>query len=241
MKSCGIGCADHLKICRAATQQFFIFKFSFLIFSSRWRGSVGPFRSSKALSRFLPPAGEGVAHKGDRRGRARRERNVEMTASRGEKQRFYRLQAVRFSLFRHPPRGGSADATFPRWGKEMGESTQRPCRGRSPARGRPRSNGEMIKNVRRIRTRPVARADPGAPRSNSHVFHNFRRIRKRIANSPRLSRVGPCAARKGQALSLQWDGCEFAERGSSPLVLLRGAPGSARPTMRCCEFAERDA
>jgi len=28
------------------------------------------------------------------------------------------LQAVRFSLFRHPPRGGSADATFPRWGKE---------------------------------------------------------------------------------------------------------------------------
>ena len=32
----------------------------------------------------------------------------------------YRLQAVRFSLFRHPPRGGSADATFPRWGKEGG-------------------------------------------------------------------------------------------------------------------------
>ncbi len=40
-------------------------------------------------------------------------------SSRGICERFYRLQAVRFSLFRHPPRGGSADATFPRWGKEM--------------------------------------------------------------------------------------------------------------------------
>ena len=35
-----------------------------------------------------------------------------------EKQRFHSLLAVTFSLFRHPPRGGSADATFPRWGKE---------------------------------------------------------------------------------------------------------------------------
>ena len=33
-------------------------------------------------------------------------------------ERLYRLLAVTFSLFRHPPRGGSADATFPRWGKE---------------------------------------------------------------------------------------------------------------------------
>ncbi|MBR3861614.1 MAG: hypothetical protein IKM84_07015, partial [Oscillospiraceae bacterium] len=24
-----------------------------------------------------------------------------------------------FSLFRHPPRGGAADATFPRWGTEI--------------------------------------------------------------------------------------------------------------------------
>ena len=35
-------------------------------------------------------------------------------------ERLYRLLAVTFSLFRHPPRGGSADATFPRWGKEGG-------------------------------------------------------------------------------------------------------------------------
>ena len=41
-----------------------------------------------------------------------------MTAAVGVCERFYRQQAVRFSLFRHPPRGGSADATFPRWGKE---------------------------------------------------------------------------------------------------------------------------
>ena len=41
-----------------------------------------------------------------------------MAAAVGVYERFYRLQAVRFSLFRHPPRGGSADATFPRWGKE---------------------------------------------------------------------------------------------------------------------------
>ena len=41
-----------------------------------------------------------------------------MTATVGVCERFYRLQAVTFSLFRHPPRGGSADATFPRWGKE---------------------------------------------------------------------------------------------------------------------------
>ena len=37
---------------------------------------------------------------------------------RGSMQRFCRQQAVTFSLFRHPPRGGSAAATFPRWGKE---------------------------------------------------------------------------------------------------------------------------
>ena len=67
---------------------------------------------------FPPPAGEGVAHKGDRRGRTWRDRDVEMTATVGVCERFYRLQAVRFSLFRHPSRGGSADATFPRWGKE---------------------------------------------------------------------------------------------------------------------------
>ena len=41
-----------------------------------------------------------------------------MTATVGICERLYRLLAVRFSLFRHPPRGGSADATFPRWGKE---------------------------------------------------------------------------------------------------------------------------
>ena len=45
--------------------------------------------------------------------------------SRGIFERFYRLQAVRFSLFRHPPRGGSAAATFPRWGKEMGNVSQK--------------------------------------------------------------------------------------------------------------------
>ena len=43
-----------------------------------------------------------------------------MNASVGVCERFYRQQAVTFSLFRHPPRGGSADATFPRWGKEGG-------------------------------------------------------------------------------------------------------------------------
>ena len=42
-----------------------------------------------------------------------------MTADGGICERFYRLLAVTFSLFRHPPRGGLADATFPRWGKEM--------------------------------------------------------------------------------------------------------------------------
>ena len=75
-----------------------------------------PFVQS-ALS-HSPPAGEGVAHKGDRRGRTRRNRDVKMTETGGICERFYRLQAVTFSLFRHPPRGGSADATFPRWGKE---------------------------------------------------------------------------------------------------------------------------
>ena len=44
--------------------------------------------------------------------RCRNDRN------RKEKQRFSRLLAVTFSLFRHSPRGGSANATFPRWGKE---------------------------------------------------------------------------------------------------------------------------
>ena len=66
-----------------------------------------------------PPAGEGAAHKGGRRGRTRRERNVEMTAAAGVRERIGSLLAVRFSLFRHPPRGGSADATFPRRGKEL--------------------------------------------------------------------------------------------------------------------------
>ncbi len=68
---------------------------------------------------FPPPAGEGAAHKGGRRGRTWRDRNVEMTATGGVCNEFYRLQAVTFSIFRHPPRGGSADATFPRRGKEM--------------------------------------------------------------------------------------------------------------------------
>ena len=63
---------------------------------------------------------EGAAHKGGRRGRTWRNRDVEMTAAGGVCERFCRLLAVTFSLFRHPPRGGSADATFPRWGKEMG-------------------------------------------------------------------------------------------------------------------------
>ena len=76
-----------------------------------------PFVQS-ALSHSLPQRGEGAAHKGDRSGRTRRNRDVKMTATVGVCERFYRLQAVRFSLFRHPPRGGSADATFPRWGKE---------------------------------------------------------------------------------------------------------------------------
>ena len=43
-------------------------------------------------------------------------------------ERLYRLLAVTFSLFRHPPRGGSADATFPRWGKE-GETRSGPVGG----------------------------------------------------------------------------------------------------------------
>ena len=34
-------------------------------------------------------------------------------------------------------------------------------------------------------------------------------------------------------------GCAFAERGSLSLVLLPGAPGSARPTRQCCGFARR--
>ena len=68
---------------------------------------------------FPSPAGEGAANRGGRRGRTRRDRDVKMTAAVGVCERFYRLPAVTFSLFRHPPRGGSADATFPRWGKEM--------------------------------------------------------------------------------------------------------------------------
>ena len=44
--------------------------------------------------------------------RCRNDRN------RKEKQRFSRLLAVTFSLFRHSPCGGSANATFPRRGKE---------------------------------------------------------------------------------------------------------------------------
>ena len=43
---------------------------------------------------------------------------MEMTAAVGICERLYRQQAVTFSLFRHPPRGRSANATFPRWGKE---------------------------------------------------------------------------------------------------------------------------
>ena len=85
-------------------------------------GCVGPFRSVRPRRPhpFPPPAGEGAAHKGGRRGRTRRDRNVEMTAAVGVCERFYCSLAVTFSLFRHPPRGGSADATFPRWGKEGG-------------------------------------------------------------------------------------------------------------------------
>ena len=44
--------------------------------------------------------------------RCRNDRN------RKEKQRFSRLLAVTFSLFRHSPCGGSANATFHCWGKE---------------------------------------------------------------------------------------------------------------------------
>ena len=74
---------------------------------------------SKRPPPFPPPAGEGVAHKGDRRGRTWRDRDVEMTATVELCERLYSQQAATFSLFRHPPRGGSADATFPRWGKEI--------------------------------------------------------------------------------------------------------------------------
>ena len=54
---------------------------------------------------FPPPAGEGVAHKGDRRGRTWRDRDVEMTAAGGICEAFYCLPAVTFSLFRHSPGG----------------------------------------------------------------------------------------------------------------------------------------
>ncbi len=40
------------------------------------------------------------------RGRTRRDRDVKMTAAVGVYERFYRLLAVTFSLFRHPPDGG---------------------------------------------------------------------------------------------------------------------------------------
>ena len=99
----------------------------------------------------------------------------------------YRLQTVAFSLFRHPPRGGSADATFPRWGKERG-SAQRPCRG--AASRRPGSSGEIITNVRRIRsTSVVGRADPGAPgAATAKTSHHLRRIRFRPGRERRPRR-----------------------------------------------------
>ena len=91
-----------------------------------------PFRSSKAPSPIPSPGGGGCRPQGrqERENAAGPRRGNDRGG--GEKQRFCRLLAVAFSLFRHPPRGGSADATFPRWGKEMAESTQRPCRGRRP-------------------------------------------------------------------------------------------------------------
>ena len=96
----------------------------------RWSGhglDAEPYKTKRPLP-FPPPAGEGVAHKGDRRGRTWRDRDVEMNATVGMCERLYRLLAVRFSLFRHPPRGGTADATFPRWGKE-GETRSGPVGG----------------------------------------------------------------------------------------------------------------
>jgi len=124
-----------------------------------------------------------------------------MTAAVGRCNVFCRLLAVTFSLFRHPPRGGSADATFPRWGKER-TNPQRPCRGRRPD------------------------APAATPRiyKTSGEFANVLRIR------PTSFHVVAAAARKGQALSLQGGGCGFAAGGQLNSVLLRGAPGSARPT-----------
>ena len=58
-------------------------------------------------------------------------------------ERLYRLLAVTFSLFRHPPRGGSADATFPRWGKEGGKKQATASVGAGVPDG-PRSTRERL-------------------------------------------------------------------------------------------------
>ena len=71
----------------------------------------------------------------------------------------YRLLAVRFSLFRHPPRGGSADATFPRWGKE-GANQQRPCRG----------EGGLIVKSEKLWDR-LRRSFENLSRSDTTIFH----------------------------------------------------------------------
>ncbi len=106
-------------------------------------GFPGLFRSSKAHSPIPSPSGGGCRPQG----RQERENvtgpRCENDRNRGGMQRFNRLQAVRFSLFRHPPRGGSADATFPRWGKEGGLRIRR--------------TWELVFGV------TARRANPGAP------------------------------------------------------------------------------
>ena len=77
-----------------------------------------PFHSSTAPSPIPSPSGGGCRPQGRQERENAAGPQCGNDRNRGVCKRFYRLQAVTFSLFRHPPRGGSADATFPRWGKE---------------------------------------------------------------------------------------------------------------------------
>ena len=189
--------------------------------------SYGVPNTHSALTISLPQRGR--ASRSGRRGRTRRERNVEMTADAGICNDFtVRLRSgspssvIRLAGDRRMPPSPA--------GGRKGERAASRCRERRPACGRFRSSTED-KPPRSANSEHffVGRAGVGAPRSRPHVSRNLGRIhkrlrvgnglapsgrkrpmsadpgrtRKRTAHSPGLSRVGPCAARKGQALSLQ--------------------------------------
>ena len=107
--------------------------------------------------------------------------------------------------------GAAGDSFWQMYGKH-------PCRGRRPAA--PAAAPHFSPDVRRIRSRHCRegacpfRQQPPRQAPPSGESANVSRIHRRAFH------VLPCAARKGQALSLQGNICEFAEGGGIGKVLL---------------------